>query len=738
MRCVKTFLYDKNSLKALKDRTDSALAFFFGLAVLLAFFWSMSNAAGGDGTVRGASGQNPLTSNTISRVDLIAAQTAIGISNPGNEPVMAGLRFRLARGWKTYWRSPGDAGYPPMVDWSGSENLAAADLLWPAPKRYFDHGLQTIGYENEVILPLNLRVVNPDLPLSVNAVVDYLVCEEICIPVQQNVSLVVPPGPSQPTPESPLIDRYRAALPVVGSPQSPPNITIQEVAPDEATDTVTLQVGIRSPEPFQEPDLFLEGAAGTWFSQPATTQSEGGRRVQFTFTAGGVASFVDADLKATLVDGQRAWERDIQVGASTDTKTGLAVILVLAFLGGLILNLMPCVLPVLSLKILSIIDHADGMSSRMRFLATASGIMASFVVLALGLIMLQVGGQRIGWGLQFQQPIFLATMAVIVTAFACNLWGWLPIAAPRFLLDRLPTGKQEQGWLGHFATGAFATLLATPCSAPFLGTAVGFALAGDAGDILAVFITLGVGFSTPYLLLAFFPITARWLPKPGAWMNRFKLILGILLTATALWLITVIAAQSGIMVAVVTGIFLTGLILGLAVASRTTILGKKQPNIMRRAGHWVGILCSIAAIITVANLKDYKSITTDHIGGDLADTWHPFDPVWLDQQVAAGETILVDVTADWCLTCQVNKHLVLENPAIETLIEQNKILAIRADWTRPNPIISDYLAAYGRYGIPFNIVYGPGAPAGILLPELLTLNALNTALDQARVPTGSE
>ena len=743
MRYVKTFLKCKNSLNAVKNLMNRVSSVVPGLVVVLACCWVISHATAGNGAMSrsGEHSNSALTNDMISQVDLIAAQTAIGISHPQDAPVMvmAGLRFRLAPGWKTYWRSPGDAGYPPTVDWSKSENLAQATLWWPAPKRYFDHGLQTIGYENEVILPLTLQVINPDLPLSITAMVDYLVCEEICIPVQQNVALVVPPGLSEPTPESRLIDRYRAALPETENPQTPPTIIIQEMAPDAATDAVKLRAMVHSPNSFQEPDLFLEGADGTWFSQPETILSEGGKRVQFTLTAGGFPSFIDTDLKATLVDGKRAWERDITVvRPSMDTKTGLAAILVLAFLGGLILNLMPCVLPVLSLKILSVIDHADGMPSRMRFLATASGIMTSFMVLALGLILLQAGGQRIGWGVQFQQPVFLATMAVIVTLFACNLWGWLPISAPRFLLDRLPTGGREQSWLSHFTTGVFATLLATPCSAPFLGTAVGFALAGDAGDILVVFITLGIGFSTPYLLLAFSPITARWLPKPGAWMNRFKSILGILLAATALWLITVIAAQSGLMAAVVTGIFLTGLILGLAIAAYPTIWRRKRPDIIRRAGHGIGLLCSMAAIVTIAILKEPESTLTSRINDDHANIWHRFDQVQLHQQVSAGKTVLVDVTADWCLTCQVNKHLVLEDPTIEALIQQEKILPMRADWTRPDPMISDYLAAYGRYGIPFNIVYGPGAPAGIRLPELLTLTTLNTALDRAGPPTASE
>ncbi len=737
------------NVNSIKNRMGSRQSALPGFAMLLAFCLAIGNAVGGDGGVNEAGNKEQpgfgelFADEDIARVDLITAQTAIGKSHSHDNPamVMAGLRFRLAPGWKTYWRSPGDAGYPPMVDWSQSDNLAKTTLWWPSPKRYFDHGLQTIGYENEVILPLSIEVKNPAIPLSVQAMVDYLVCEEICIPLQQNISLIVPPGPSEPTPEARLIDRYRAAVPVVGNPDNPkiPSITIQELTRDQTTDSVRLRAIARSPNRFHQPDLFLEGAEGTWFSQPKTTVSQSSHQVQFTFTAGGVASFIDANVTATLVDGKQAWERDIIVNASAtrapmDTQTGLAAILVLAFLGGLILNLMPCVLPVLSLKILSVIDHTDGVPPRIRFLATASGIITSFLVLALALILLQAGGQRIGWGIQFQQPVFLAVMAVIITVFACNLWGWLTISAPHYILNRLPAGKQEQGWPGHFATGAFATLLATPCSAPFLGTAVGFALAGHAGDILAVFITLGVGFSTPYLLLAFFPAIARWLPKPGAWMNRLKAILGFLLAATALWLVTVISAQSGILAAVSTGIFLIGLIMGLALAADTVVVKKKQPNLMRRSGYWLATLCGIAAIITTASLQEHQNRATNAIDEGQARQWHSFDPVWLDEQVDAGRTVLVDVTADWCLTCQVNKHLVLEDPAIEALIEQGDIFPMRADWTRPDPVISDYLATYGRYGIPFNRVYGPGALSGITLPEVLTLHALNTALDQASIP----
>jgi suppressor for copper-sensitivity B len=393
----------------------------------------------------------------------------------------------------------------------------------------------------------------------------------------------------------------------------------------------------------------------------------------------------------------------------------------LALLGGFILNLMPCVLPVLSIKLLGLVEHAGRPRGAVRAtsLATASGVVASFLALAALLIGLKAAGIAVGWGLQFQQPAFLAAMIVLLTLFACNLWGFFEIGLPGWAgsLGAGTADRRDDNLAGNFAAGAFATLLATPCSAPFLGTAVGFALASGPLEILAVFAALGVGLALPYLLVAAVPATARLLPRPGRWMLTLRRALGLLLVGTALWLLWVLRAQAGdgaaMLVAVLVGA--GGLLLRFA----------RRP-LLRRAAVAASLLAAVPAAALFAGGAAPKGVSVEG--------WASFDRDAIDRLVAEGKTVFVDVTADWCLTCQVNKKLVLQTEAVRALLTRPDVVAMRADWTRPDERIAAYLRSFGRYGIPFNAVYGPGAPTGVALSELLTADEVVGALKRAAGP----
>ncbi len=676
---------------------------------------------------------SPWTETDFTSLRLIAATNGTG----GGETVSLGLHFKLRNGWKIYWRSAGDAGYPPSLDWKGSENLKQADMRWPLPHRFSILGLETLGYKDEVVYPITAWAETPGAPMQLRVKVDYLTCSDICVPYEAELTLDLPGGGAEPSPFAHLINRFAVQVPGDGAAHG---LTIEKAeALAQAKDT-WLRITARATSPFTSPDVFIEGPDVLAFDRPMVRLSEGGRVAVLTSkvwgaedltTAGGL---VGTPITLTLADGKRAAEKPMTVTAGVGAaNTGnssaysFAVILALAVLGGLILNLMPCVLPVLSIKLLGVVGHGgrDPRDVRLSFVASAAGIIFSFLVLAATLIGLKAAGLSIGWGIQFQQPWFLIAMTVVVTLFACNLWGLFEFRLPHWVSDVGDHAAHSHGLGGHFLTGAFATLLATPCSAPFLGTAVGFALARDPLDIVAVFAALGLGLALPYLLIAALPGLATRLPKPGRWMVVLRRILGFALAATAVWLISVLAAQTGTRAAWAVGALMIG-----AVAA--VWLGARSTHPWRVGGLAVAVLAAIAFSVP-SWLGIPADATLRAIDKDprFAAILNPFDRNAIPGHVAAGHTVLVDVTADWCITCQINKTFVLASDEILTRLGADNIIVMQADWTLPDDAIADYLASFGRYGIPFNAVYGPALPNGLALPELLTKSTVLDSLDQA-------
>ena len=664
------------------------------------------------------------------QVRLISATDAVGAA----ETLRLGLEFRLAPGWKIYWRSPGDAGLPPRIDWAGSENFASAAIRWPAPERFELFGLDTFGYGGNVVLPIDMHPARPGEPIRVQARVDYLVCEKICIPYDADLAMTLPAGPPRPSAHGHGIDRFNARVPGDGRAAG---LAIER-AEWVGGDTPALIVSARSAVPFAAPDVFVEAPSGWTFGRPSVVLSEGGThatlRVPTHEPRSDGAGLVDASATFTLVDGERAAERTLVVerGATPAASWGAwAAMLGLAVLGGFILNLMPCVLPVLSLKLLNVVSHAGAARGAIRanFLASAAGILTAFMVLAAGLVALSATGQAIGWGIQFQAPIFLAFMALLVTIFAANLWGWFEIRLPRLFAaagERLPARDDGRDLSGAFLSGIFATLLATPCSAPFLGTAVGFAIAGGSAAIVSIFAALGIGLALPYLAVAAAPGLARALPRPGQWMVTLRRLLGLALLATALWLLWVLAASVGVFGAAALGAVLA-FVLGFLWVVREAGTTRRW---LRPFG--LAVLAGLALVAPSRFEGQATAVPQEEAGLG----WRAFDRAEIAGLIATGHVVFVDVTADWCITCQANKALVLSRGEVARRLagegpEGSRLVLMRADWTLPDQRIADYLASHGRYGIPFNAVYGPGAPSGIALPELLTPDAVLSALDRA-------
>ena len=664
--------------------------------------------------------------------DEVSARLVAPVSGTGDlATVPAGLEVKLTGDWKTYWRSPGDAGLPPTLDWKGSQNLVSATLLYPTPQRVNVLGIQTFGYKHEVVFPVDIKLADKGKPLDAKLGLDILVCAEQCIPKHFDLAMSVPAGPATPDADvQQILAKARAMVPGDARASGMQIFSAEEVS-DKGKPA--LEVKATSETPFAAPDVIPEVKPDANLGRPRATFSSDRRQATFDLPLSHAlpvgAKLAGRELTVTLTDGTRALEQPTRItqGASAaDEEPGPSLIAMLgvALLGGLILNLMPCVLPVLSLKFISVVSQGGRAPGAVRagFLATAAGIIVSFLVIAVALIAVKMAGRSIGWGIQFQEPAFIAAMAVLVTVFACHLAGLFEVPLPRFVANAASsrTGP-DKSLAGHFVTGAFATLLATPCSAPFLGTAVGFALAGNVGIMLGIFLALGVGLALPYLAIAAFPQLAARMPRPGKWMLYLKQFMAVPLAATAVWLVVILAAQVGMVAAVAVALLL--------VAAVLLLYGRERLPEARRG--LVFPVVAVLALVTIV-LPDVIAAQVKKGGAEAngAVAWTAFDRDRIRSLVSQGKTVFVDVTADWCLTCQANKRFVLSKDAVAKRLNAQTV-SMQADWTRPDPAIGAYLASYGRYGIPFNIVYGPGAPGGIVLPELLTTGDVGAALDKA-------
>jgi suppressor for copper-sensitivity B len=677
------------------------------------------------------SAASPWAETAHGAVRLIAAVDAVG----EGASVPIALSFRMNPGWHIYWRSPGDAGYPPQVNWANSTNLVSADVSWPAPRRFSVLDLETIGYKDAVVLPIQARLQRPGEPLTLRATVDYLTCADICVPYVADLALDLPAGEARPSAFSHEIARARALVPGQGTGHG---LTVERVGLSGDGNDPRFVVALRSAEPLVAPDVFVEAPPPLAFGAPVVMMSDDRRDASLTITVFNSEELArplrGLPLTVTVVDGERSLEQSSTVSATAmgagaplpGASVGpegihrLAAMLGLALLGGLILNLMPCVLPVLSMKLLAVVGHGGGQRRAVRngFVAAAAGILFSFMLLAGALVLLKTTGHAVGWGLQFQQPWFLTAMVLVVALFACNLWGLFEIPLPRAFGLAGERAGRARGLAGHFLTGALATLLATPCSAPFLGTAIGFALSRGPAEIVAVFTAVACGLALPYLAVAAFPSFATRMPKPGPWMTVLRRVLGLALAGTGAWLVWVLAGRIGSTSALAVG--------GLAACVVVVLAGRRSmPERLRPASAAGVAALALAAFLVPANPPaDARPLAED--------VWQPFEPERIATLVAQGHTVFVNVTADWCLTCKVNERLVLSRDPVRTRLSERQVVAMQADWTAPDDGIARYLAGFGRYGIPFDAVYGPALPQGEALPELLSPDAVTAALARAK------
>ncbi|NNM72691.1 protein-disulfide reductase DsbD family protein [Enterovirga aerilata] len=677
------------------------------------------------------------------KAELVAEPSAV---RPG-EPFTVGVKLTMAPHWHTYWRNPGDSGLATEIRWSLPEGLQAGPIQWPVPQRIPVSHLVNYGYEGETILLTEITPpadLSPSRPLTLKADVSYLVCERECIPGEASLSILLPvAGPSEdgrPDPaDKALFDRARAALPTPS-----PWTARTEISGDKLLFSVEapgLGPGsIRSAYLFPFDETAIEHAAPQSLSARADgfaleikrsslSQGEpaplGGVLVlEEALDTGTVRHAVEigAPPKASPAAAAVAPGTPAAAGPGAGTRqpaeltfAGVAQAAFLAFLGGLILNLMPCVFPVLSIKVLSLVKHSGYPPALVRLngLAYAAGVVGSFLLLAGILLAVRAGGAEVGWGFQLQSPAVVTALAFLLFAMGLSLSGVVELGTSLAGFgQRLDT---RTGLPGSFLTGILATVVATPCTAPFMGTAIGFAMTAPAVVALAIFAALGLGLALPFLLLTFWPGLARHLPRPGRWMETLKQFLAFPIYATVAWLLFVLSQEVG-----PAGLFsaLIGLV-AVGFAAWALRLAAFREGWSRRA--WQG--GALAAILALVGLG--IAIDRDRVQGSASaaaasgEAWQPFTQARLDQLRAEGRPVFVNMTAAWCITCIVNERTALSTEAVQQAFRSRQVAYLKGDWTNRNPEITRLLEQHGRSGVPLYVFYPPGGEP-VVLPQILT------------------
>ncbi len=647
-------------------------------------------------------------------------------------PTDAGVYFKLDTGWHVYWKNAGDAGEPPRVRWTLPDGVTVGEMQFLAPKRLPNGPLMDYGYEGEALFPITLVAAKTvkSGAAQVLAKVSWIVCREVCIPGKAELGLdfqvfdhLLKDVPGQ-GPDAALFERMISKIP------APLPAGVKAVfAPTSAGFKLAILTGKKETDAqfFPDQQNVIDNPS------PQTAAS----------VANGVVLELkkDANLAATpaaltgvveLSDG-RAYEIAAAPGAVPAASAVLkgsaadaAKFAGLAFLGGIILNLMPCVFPVLFLKGLALVNSAGEERGRQRAhgLVYTAGIVASFWVLVAALLVLRSTGALLGWGFQLQSPVFVALTAGLLFFLGLSLAGQFEVGLT--LTSAGGSLAQKQGYAGSFFTGVLAVVVATPCTAPLMGPAVGFALTQSVAVTFVIFTALALGLALPYLALTFQPAWTRLLPRPGAWMEVLKQATAVPIFATVIWLAWVLAQTRG-----ATGVAaLLAMFLLLAIAG--WILGrwpaKRVPSLV--AG--LVIVAAVATSIYGISALSVSVVTTSSTGSGAAgsSSWEPWSQAAVDKYRAAGRPVFVDFTASWCLSCQVNERVVLRTDAVGEAFKKGNVALLKADWTEHDDAISQVLTSMGRSGVPAYALYPAGSGEPVLLPEVLTQGIVMDGLNR--------
>ena len=619
---------------------------------------------------------------------------------PG-KPFKIGVELMMDPGWHTYYKESGEAGMPTRITWELPPGFKASELIWEKPNKFNDSGIVTYGYHDKTLIgvaitpPANVPV---GTPLTFAAKVKWLSCKDVCLPGHAEASIKLPVAKTAEALNTVAFGKlgFSAAVTTLTSSAEP-------LPPAASTGGTTAPALSVTTAPFQKKNSFDGSVLNTQF----------------------------------------------KVAGSTEDHLNLPAYLGLAFIGGFILNFMPCVLPVISIKVLSFMQQAGDHPKRVLQLGLTftAGIISAFMVLAGVVIAVQQAGQKVGWGFQFQYPVFLLGMSALVLLFALSLFGlfYVQLAGGTDQIDKLAS---KEGFTGTFFKGVLATTLSTPCSAPFLGTALGFAFSQPAWVILLIFLTISVGMAFPYVLLTANPVWMKYIPKPGVWMEKFKESMGFLLVATVVWLMWVLAQQVGINATMSAVGFLVAMSFAVWIVGRFTDLtstSRRKAIVYTCAGvvmlsAYMGCLAPFPQLLSMqAAQKGEGFMEASALAGPSTATisgehinWIPFTVPTLDKQLQSGKTVFIDFTADWCLTCKVNENTVLATTPVMDAMKKLNVVPLKADWTRQDPDISKLLAKFGRSGVPLYVIFPASRPTEpIVLPEVINQQLVIDKLREA-------
>jgi thiol:disulfide interchange protein DsbD len=679
---------------------------------------------------------------TLVEPSLIADTTAIV---PG-QPFRVGLLLKTAPGWHTYWQYGGDAGIATDIKWQLPAGFKAGPINWPLPTIDYqkEADILTYVYKDEVLLT---QTIQPPSDLAEGSSVElkadasWLVCAEICIPGKASgLTLKLPVGRVAEAANASEFEKWTSRLPSTGSVPFP--VTWSR-AGDQLSAKISPPAGTTAVEFFPLPpedDVIghpaISGNASEGFTMTVEAKTNLPGVLAITDASGLHGWSVKADPSAAVAASATPVSAPAAVVAPPVAAPSLFAALLGGLLGGLILNLMPCVLPVISLKIFGFVQQAGQSRRRIALhgLTFSAGIFAWFLGLGALIVALRSSGALSTWGAQFQNPWFNLGIAILVFVFALNLFGVFELTLPGRTTTKLSEAGSRDGYGGSFFQGVFATLLATPCTGPFLGSSLGFAFAQPAPITLLLFASMATGMALPYLALSIQPGWVRFLPKPGAWMERLKQFMGFPMLAALLWLLFIIGAQRGATAIIWAAAFL--LVLGVALwmygaASSPTVKPRNRLIVQLLAaglailGGWVFLVDLFAN----EQPPDTSSVVSKKGGID----WVPYSTAEVDKLLASGKPVFIDFTAAWCLSCKYNERTAIDTAAVRQKFKDLGIVTVKADWTNANPEITAALQKFGRVGVPFYVLYPAGKPdAPITLPEIITASLVLDALSKSR------
>ena len=626
------------------------------------------------------------------------------------DELLLGLNFKLTPGWHTYWKNPGDAGEGASVTWQLPKGFQASEILWPGPEAIPVEPLMTFGYEDEITLLTKIKALDAAVfPAIVKAKVSWYTCKDICVPQEANLELTIQNGEKINTFFANELSNVFLNLPKELS---------SKHRVEALDDNYFLQMELDGNTPVSSAYFFPEEYGLSSYSKEQILEiNKNSLSLQIS------QSEVDLKLQnfagVLLLNNQDSRTFfNVNLNLNNNQKqeslsiSELVLTIIFAFIGGLILNAMPCVFPILSIKILNFVEQSEGSKEKMiqHGLSFSAGVLLTFLSIAGLLLLLKSGGESIGWGYQLQSPLMVTILIYLFVAIGITFMSNLVLGGQLAQLGNINQGYGDI--TSSFLTGVLAVIVASPCTAPFMGSAVGIALLQPGFITIAIFVSLGLGFAAPYLLLSFYPSLLKVLPKPGAWMETLKQFMAFPMWGSALWLTWVLSGQ------VQTDSVLMVLLGALFIALGLWILEKNQSS--DGFAKWMS-LSSVTILLGAALWlapTDYENIEQD-TSSDL----NSYSPELLDSLLAENKPVFLNFTADWCITCKVNEAIVLNQVSIKNALESKGIVYLKADWTRKDETIANKLAEYGRTGVPLYLLYSSeGIP--VILPELLTEDML--------------